>query len=292
MTRSAVTASQDAARLRLFSLQEIPPPRGMALEAIRILGDDRVDLGEVVALIEKSPEFASRILRCANSAYYGCHRRVASVREAVIRVLGLSMTKSLILATALADSFDLSCQGFSRERFWFGSVACAHLCQDLADSLQTPEKPAPAVAYTAGLLHNLGLLALVHTFPDLMEQALSRPRGGDSSSAAIEAATGLSPAQAGEWLARRWGFPEDLARAMASHGVPDYRGPRWPLVRLVGLAAPIADGLFTANPPKASPATLPGDFLHTGDVGAAVARLTQQVDELLDLAHLLANNNQ
>jgi HD-like signal output (HDOD) protein len=264
----------------------------MALEAIRILGDDRADLGEVVAIIEKSPEFASRILRCANSAYYGCHGKVDSVRDAVIRILGLSMTKSLILATALADSFGLSCQGFSRERFWFGSVACAQLSHDLADSLLTTEKPKPAAAYTAGLLHNLGLLALIHTFPEQMEQALIDSRGRDSSSKAIETATGLSPAQAGEWLGMRWGFPEILTRVMSSHRDPDYQGTGWPLVRLVGLAAQIADGIFTANPQQPAPSNFPVDFLNSEVAGAAVARLTQQRDELLELAHLLANNQQ
>jgi HD-like signal output (HDOD) protein len=263
----------------------------MALEAIRILGDDRVDLGVVVAIIEKSPEFAARILRCANSAYYGCHGKVASVRDAVIRVLGLSMTKSLILATALADSFDLSCPGFSRERFWFGSVACAQLSHDLTGSLLTQEKPAPAVAYTAGLLHDFGLLALVHAFPDQVEQALTCSRNRDSLSKTIETATGLSPAQAGEWLGLRWGFPENLIEVMASHRVPDYRGKGWPLVRLVGLAAQIADGLFTAKPQQPAPSNLPGDFLNTEVAGAAVARLTQQMDELLELAHLLAGKD-
>lgn len=292
MAGKSANATQDVAELRLFRLQEIPPPQGMALEAIRIIGDDRVDLSEVVVLIEKSPEFAARILRCANSAYYGCQSQVASVRDAVIRVLGLSTTKSLILAAALADSFELPCQGFSRERFWFGAVACAQLSQDLAGSLLPPQKPAPPVAYTAGLLHNLGLLALIHAFPDEVKQAFDLAWKGDSPNSVVEQATGLTSGQAGEWLAWRWGFPESLTRVMASHDVPDYQGTDWPLVRLVGLASSIADGMFTANAKKTFPANLPENLLLGAAVGDATERLMQQMPELLELAVLLADGGQ
>lgn len=289
MAGRSVNATRDVARLRLFRLQEIPPPKGMALEAIQIIGDERVDLREVVALVEKSPEFTARILRCANSAYYGYHSQIGSVRDAVIRVLGLSTTKSLILATALVDSFDLSLRNFPRERFWFGSVACAQLCHDLANNLLTPNKPAPAVAYTAGLLHNLGLLALIHTFSEELEQALSFTRGDAATNADIEEITGLSAAQAGEWLAWKWGFPEALANVMAYHDVPDYQGTDWPLVRLVGLAATIADGLFDADAMRAFPRIIPGNLVHAEIALAAMDHLTQQMPELLELAHLLAN---
>lgn len=289
MNHSEWPGLSEETRLKLFQLKEIAPPAGMAREIIRVAGDEQVELDDVVATIERSPEIAARILHCANSAYYGQRSRIHSVRDAVIRVLGLSVTKSLMLAMALSGCFQLRpCPGFSRERHWFVAVATAGLARDLAADLLTPQRPAPATAYMAGLLHNLGLLALVHAFPTELARVFAEAdpvRGEDL----LRQLVGIDAPTAGSWLAARWGLPEEMAQVMGHHLDPGFRGTNWPLVRLVGLAAQLAGSLFDRKEPGEVALGAEG-LLPTSRVSEATGQLAGQRDALLELAELLAGS--
>ncbi|WP_221249156.1 HDOD domain-containing protein [Desulfuromonas versatilis] len=274
----------------MFQLQEIPPPSGIALEALRVAGDEQADLEQLVRLIEKSPELAVRILRCANSAYYGQRRHIHSVREAVIRVLGLSISKGLILALSMASAFKTStCPEYQVPRHWFVAIATASLARDLAAGVTSEEKVSPAMAYSAGLIHNLGLLALVHTFPREMNEALKHGAVGELSRR-IEARLGMDHRLAGGWLAQRWGLPEDLVLAVRHHGAVDYTGNHWPLVRLVGGAARIADRLFMEGAMPPLPAEWGAGLIAAGDCEAAIQGMLEQLDELKSLARQMAGS--
>ncbi len=277
-------------RLRLFQLHEIPPPSGMALEALRIAGDEQADLEQLVRIIEQSPELVARVLRCANSAYYGQRRHIHAVREAVIRVLGLSVTKGLILALSLANAFNVStCPAFRSDRHWFVAMVTAILARDLAGNLTSEEKVAPSMAYSAGLIHNLGLLALVHAFPGEMNQAL-KPGDPGAFRHRMEGLLGMDHRLAGGWLARRWGLPEALVLALRHHGDANYEGAHWPLVRLVGGASQVANQLFISGMLPAAPADWRGRLIPAGESEAVIRGVLEQLDELKSFARQLADN--
>jgi len=278
------------ARLRLFKLKEIPPPSGMAQEVIRIAADDMVDISKLVNVIEKSPELTARILRCANSAYYGQRKHIATVKEAIIRVMGLSLTKSLVLAMALAGPFDFSrCPNFDPQRYWFVSVVSGSLSQELAKHLAIKEKPDPASAYTAGLIHNLGLLALVHAFPKEMSNALEID-DPVTIQENIFKLLGMDQLVAGAWLAQRWGLPEELILVILHHRDPSYRGQSWPLVNLIGLTSLLAEGLYSGQPIP-STKIFPEVLIPDQDVEKVVNQFAEHVEAIKDLASLLANGN-
>ncbi|MBN2429140.1 MAG: HDOD domain-containing protein [Deltaproteobacteria bacterium] len=231
---------EDEVRSRLFALGEIPPPPAIAQELIRLAGNDQADIHELVKVVEKSPELTARILRWANSAYYGQRNQIFSTRDGIIRVLGLSTAKSLLLAQALAVSFatrELSF--FPLERFWYLAVATATLGQDLAQQ-HFRHKVSPGIAYTAGLIHNIGLLALVTAFPEELEQVFIE-KHEDPISFRIYGKIGIDPCVAGAWLGKRWGLPEDFVRVIRYLKDPDYEGQQWEMVRLIGLAAVVAE---------------------------------------------------
>ena len=291
MSDSEWSGLSEKTRLKLFQLREIAPPAGMSREIIRIAGNDQVELDEVVAVIERSPETAARILRCANSAYYGQRGHIHAVRDAVIRVLGLSVTKSLMLAMALSGCFQLKeCPGFSRERHWFIAVAAASLARDLAPHLQASPRPTPATAYTAGLLHNLGTLALVHTFPREMAQVFAEPEA-PRRQLLLRSLVGLDGATAGKWLATHWGLPGEMALVMAHYGAPSFRGTDWPLVRLVGLGTVVAEQLFARQEVPVGDEWTEG-FLPASLVSAAAGQLASEHTSLMDLAGLLAGKGE
>lgn len=277
-------------RRRLLRLKEIPPPNAMAQEIIRVAGDDQVDMEAIVHLINQSPQLATRILYVANSAYYGHRGLIHSVDQAVIRVLGLSMTKSLILAMALSNSFQWrSCPNFRGDRHWFLAIFTAALAQSLAENLKTDENPHPATAYTAGLVHNLGVLALVHLFPEQMRGVFARVKGRRTERM-IEV-LGLDHHMAGCWLANTWGLPEDLIRTIAFYEDTTYHGPNWPLARLVGFAATVAEKIFDGDFPERWRPSFPHPVLFTEeDFEKVMERTTPHVEELKTLGQLLAGN--
>ena len=278
------------ARLRLFKLKEIPPPSGMAQEVIRIAADEMVDISKLVNVIEKSPELTARILRCANSAYYGQRKHIATVKEAIIRVMGLSLTKSLVLAMALAGPFDFSkCPNFDPQRYWFVAVVSGSLCQELAKRLAIKEKPDHAWAYTAGLIHNLGLLALVHAFPKEMNSALETDDPATAQENIFKL-LGMDQLVAGAWLAQRWGLPEELVLVILHHKDPSYRGQSWPLVNLVGLTSLLAESLYTGQS-VSYPSICPEVLIPDQDVEEVVNQFAEHVEAIKELASLLANGN-
>ena len=288
MPGTEFTSLSEEARFRLFQLREIPPPSTMAREVLRIAGDDYVDLEEVAGLIEKSPELTARVLRCANSAYYGHRRRVNSAQEAIIRVLGLSVTKGLILALSLASPFQVrACGGFRYDRHWFISMVTAILARDLAGSLQLTGKLSPGEAYTAGLIHNLGMLAMVHAFPEEISEILdeAEPFG---MAARMQDRLGLNHYLAGGWLARYWGLPEDLVRVIAHCREEDYQGPNAPLVRLIGGAADLAEGLFAGGEIGHLPPAWSGGLIPADDAEEVLREVAGQVPDLMGLASQLA----
>jgi HD-like signal output (HDOD) protein len=279
----------EAAQLKLFRLKEIPLPAGPALDALRLTTDEQVDLADLAQVIHRSPELTLRILRCANSAYFGQRRQIAGIEEAIIRVLGLTLTRSLVLTLAVSQPFNLkACPRFDAERHWFVACTTATLAERLVGHLHIDRHLPAGNAYSAGLLHNLGLLALVHVFPreaDVVLRACPDGRPGDE----LRAALGIGPREAGPWLARHWGLPEVLARVMAHHQDYGYRGEDWPLAHLIGLTKLLADSLYRNEPEPVIPSGWFDGFpLTRAALMAALDNVRDDLAGLRDMARQLA----
>lgn len=291
MTTPSGTSLSQASQLRLFRLKEIPMPAGPAMAALQLATNEQVDLGALARVINHSPELTLRILRCANSAYFGQRRQIANVEEAIIRVLGLALTRSLVLTLAVAQPFNLSaCPRFDAERYWFVACATATLAERLVGHLHIDRHLATGSAYSAGLLHNLGMLALVHVFPQETDVVL-RASGEGRPGPGLRAALGIGPREAGAWLARHWGLPEVLARVMAHHEDLSYRGEDWPLAHLIGLCKLLAESLYRNEPEPVIPIgwfdALP---LSRAAVIGAVDNVREDLPGLRDMARQLVKN--
>lgn len=234
-------------RLNLLRLHEIPPPRGAALEIIRLIGDDQVDLAEVIALVEKMPELALRLLKCANSAYYGQRREVSSIRDAVVRVLGLSTTRSLALALALAQSMNFNMISASfLEQTWLRTLLTAQISRGFSCALGLKPEFQPDTAYLAGMLQPIGYLALAHCMPGEMNRLFSL-RNSLPEQETLAEAFGMGYLEAGSTLCECWGLPPVVTNALAHCGNSDYRGDDWMLAQLIHLAAAAALKVLEGN---------------------------------------------
>lgn len=206
---SASRAADEARR----ALKSLPPFPAVALQLISLLDDPEVPMRRVVKLLRVDPAISAEILRVSNSALYGLSRRIDNLSHAIV-VLGTDIVKRLALTAALGRFSRSLMRDEAMRNCWDHSVACALIAERLADLLQAPRDRA----YTAGLLHDIGRLALLASFPDRYRKMLGEQPAPELDEFEAERALfGIDHCQAGEWLARQWKLPDEFVAAIADH---------------------------------------------------------------------------
>lgn len=202
-----------------WAIQHLPPFPAVALQLLTLLDDDDVPMKRVVDLLRVDPALSAEILRVSNSALYGLSRRIDNVSHAVV-VLGTEVVKRLALTVALGrfSRRSLSHQGL--RICWDHSMAVALLSERLAEAMHLPRDRG----YTAGLLHDVGRLALLACYPVEYGNMLDVARENDFDQLECERQLfDIDHSAAGEWLARHWNLPDDLVDSIARHHDPAQR---------------------------------------------------------------------
>lgn len=171
---AATDTSETAANLAK-SIMALPPLPATAHEILTCFGDEFIDAGKVASVVEGDAGICAKLLGLANSAYFGLSEPVNDMEQAISRVLGVDTVRSLVLAMAIQQSFSSKkCPAFDVERFWRMSLMTAECCKKIAAADALSEGPERDLAYSAGLCHNLGLMALTHIEADRSDQVLMR----------------------------------------------------------------------------------------------------------------------
>lgn len=154
----------------------LPSPTGVALEILRLANDESTTIEQLTATVETDPAISSRLLRLVNSPLAGLARRVSSISGA-IKLLGIRTVKNLALGFSLvADNREGACAGFDYDTFWSDSLGRAVAARVIAH--RTKGFP-PDEAFAAGLLSQIGRLALATVFPETYAYALNLAQEGD-----------------------------------------------------------------------------------------------------------------
>ncbi|MFT7132862.1 MAG: HD-like signal output (HDOD) protein [Cyclobacteriaceae bacterium] len=225
--------------LQGLTLDDIPGCPVADQQILSLITDDDVHLTQVGMIIEESPNLSIMILSLANSAFFSAPKPVSSVSHAIINVIGLRMTRSLVLSTILGRNLSATaCPHFSIENFWTDSLMAGRLCQLLMAEAEFSGPPPTEAIYLCGLLLQFGQFLLVDHFPQEMDELLSAADGDiDKLLLAQRNKLGVDQCQAGALMGRRWQLP-DVVVATMQHGFDDdYRGEHWQMVRLAGVAA-------------------------------------------------------
>ncbi len=207
------------ARNEILEIKHLPPLSITANRLLGAIGNPDVEIDDLADIINQDPGLMARIIGLANAAYFGQKNSISTVRDAIIRVLGINMVKSMALSIAVSGVFQAnSCSGFNAKEYWFNAIGCATLSRMMALRIPTGERPDPDLVYLAGLLHNLGYLVLAHVFPSKLSHVLALK--ADDPSANIEALQreylGVDWVSAGEWLVNRWHLPGFVGEAIRS----------------------------------------------------------------------------
>lgn len=206
------------AKQQILLLKQLPPLSATAMRLLEILSNDNLSLEYLAKVIGQDPTVTARILGVANSAYFGQTNPIHSVEEAIIRVLGLNMVKSLAFSIALSGVFNAArCKDFDLETYWFRSLSTAMLSREICRNQEDSMQPELDSVYLAGLLFDIGTLVLVHLFPDDYAKVIHQFRETPTADfhQLEETIIGISSQQAGAWLTDRWHLPPVVVRVVA-----------------------------------------------------------------------------
>lgn len=256
------------------AIEALPPLPAVALRVMQVAQDPKASASDLALVVSADPGLSSRILRVVNSAAYRRMREVTSVQQALV-TLGFVQARNLAISGAIAGSYapDALNALFRIETFWRHSIAVAFKAAELAGQGRRVDVPS---AFTAGIVHNMGRLALFYRDPALVDQAVARTMAEGRTLEEVEAELGFDHAAAGELLARKWKLPEAICEAIGRHHEPLETNQT-----LAGCVA-MADRYVVEN------GLLPGYVLppELGTVRVPApefAQLMKQVDALMEL---------
>ncbi len=229
--------------------RELPPVHESHQRLMSVLNDD-TNARDLADAIETCPEVAARILGLARSAYFAQRIPCRSIHDAIVRVLGFSLVKSLVIGIIMSGSFPPGrCPGFNSRLFWSSAVLSATLARSLARITAPLHRPHPDECYLCGLLHNIGVLVLAHLCPDDMSMVFAEA-AQDPACTLMDAESkmlGFDHTQAGGVLARRWQLSSDVRTVIEKHRDVDYWGTFWSSCMLVGASANVASQILNRD---------------------------------------------
>jgi HD-like signal output (HDOD) protein len=215
----------------------MPPFPPVALKVLQLASDENVQLGRVGELISSDPAFASEVLTIANSLLYAPRYPIKSILQA-IEVLGASHLQGLCLTVGVRAYLGRSLGHPTMRALWRHSMACAVIAQQIASAGFMDQE----IAYTAGVLHGIGLLGLAVVRPKEYIHLLGTHIGTPSSLMEQERAIlGIDHCELGKKLVHDWNLPEDFAAIMAVPHGEQSGAAEWGMAELVGLSCRMAD---------------------------------------------------
>ena len=200
------------------ALPKIPAFPPIAIRLLQVLANENVGISEILEPLRADPAFSAEILRRANSALFGFSSQINSLQHALV-VLGLRRVRTLTMTVATGIYLKKALEIEGLRTCWRHTLACALLTEDLARaSLMHLD-----VAYTAGLLHDVGRLGLLVAHPAQYSDFL-RTAGEKAASPEPfdlldyeKQVFGIDHCEAGNWLAGQWMLPQEFAVVTGRH---------------------------------------------------------------------------
>ncbi|MGC8965876.1 MAG: HDOD domain-containing protein [Caldimicrobium sp.] len=190
---------------KLEGLPSLPP---IIQRLNQMIEDERTSLHQIAELIEKDQVITTKILRLANSAFYGFPRKVSTVQQAMM-LLGINVLKILIMTSSIFEIIHKEDVGL-----WEHSIGVAACSKIIAEKIGAGDSQEIA---TAGLLHDLGRVIIMVVLKEDQPKILDLISEGVDPLSAEKRVLGIDHAEIGAFLMAQWNLPERLIEAVASH---------------------------------------------------------------------------
>ncbi|MCL6473887.1 MAG: HDOD domain-containing protein [Firmicutes bacterium] len=229
------TGTSDKLQQLVQTVRDLPALPEVVVRVMRMAEDPRSDAQGIARVIATDQAMAARVLKLANSAFYGLPRRVSTLSEAVV-ILGFRTIKNLAIAASTFELLNREIAGYwlQRGELWRHSLACAIGAQLIARRVRLPVSEE---AFVAGLLHDIGKVAINlfvrEQFDQITERAL---QDRIPFVEAEQAVLGFNHAMAGGLIAEKWNLPPLLVSVIKYHHQPSSAPEKEPMISVVHLA--------------------------------------------------------
>ena len=228
-----------------WALRLLPPFPAIAQRVLTLVSQEDVGVRELGDLVKMDPSFSAELLRFANSALFGVRHQVKGATQAIV-LLGLERVKTMATLVAVNRMVRSAVRVEALRKIWIHSLVTALIAEEAARVSGVPAD----IAYTAGLLHNLGTLGLMSAYPEEYSRmlAVTQDFGFDLLQTERDLFD-IDHCLAGCYLAQDWNFPDELAAAIAVHHEDPVAGEA-SLDNVVKVSWRLADALgYLAFPP-------------------------------------------
>lgn len=210
----------DAAAIAASFTKAISFPE-VVLQLDDMLNDGVSNTNDFAQLISRDPGLTATLLKFANSPLYGFSGNVATVDRAV-SLIGMREIRDLVLAVSARNAFDgVPNTLITMSDYWRHSLICGLACRRIAEVVRHGQRD---VLFTAGLLHDIGQLAMFTEIPNECREVLigAQYRSDEVDMFSLEREiVGFDHQDVGTKIAKEWRFPEILQDTMKYHHVPD-----------------------------------------------------------------------
>lgn len=201
------------------SLGQIPTLPVVVTQLLKVINHPNSGADNAAAFVEKDIALASKVLKLANSSYYGIPRTITNIKSAIV-ILGFNAIKSLVLSSSVLKIFEEKGEQtlFDKNAFWNHSVEVAMMAKSLARKVRGADYDQ---AFSGGLLHDIGKLILAQYSTRDYQEVLGEVTQGKRPSEVIEQEIlGITHCKISGMLLERWGIPEALQIPVSFHDQP------------------------------------------------------------------------
>jgi putative nucleotidyltransferase with HDIG domain len=226
MDIASITGSQERIAEIIGSLDTIATLPEITTRIIATVNDPNSSAADLHRLISHDPALVSRILKLVNSSFYARAHRVDSVDRAIV-LLGFGTVHHLAIAATLGQLFPnvKLCDGFRAKDIWTHSIAVGVTAREIASRIC---KSMAEEAFLAGLVHDVGLLAILEAQPEQLRQICTAAKTQPTPFGTLElGVVGVDHQELGAALAKRWGFPPACRAIAGAHHNPSLADDEW-----------------------------------------------------------------
>jgi putative nucleotidyltransferase with HDIG domain len=240
------TLNHPAIREILGRIDSLPALPTLYMELVEALNRPHAGVNEIAGIISQDIGMSAKVLQLVNSTMFGISRHVTTLQTAVT-LLGVNFISSLVLTAEVFRAYEHRSE--EARRCMAALQRHSLLVADIAASIASDGRQAES-AYIAGMLHDVGRLAMMDGLPKEFEEicVVARERGMPLHDVEQEM-LGVTHPQVGAYLLRLWHLPEAVVEAVAFHHRPSAIGTAAPLIPL---AVHVADALAHEVAPELS----------------------------------------
>jgi len=199
----------------LDKINAIPTIPHVLRRLIPLLQNENVPMEDVQKVILSDIAISTRLLKVANSAYYGLMRQVTTVHQAIL-ILGMRQVKSLALGITVLETMKRigGRQTLDFRDLWLHSIGAGMAATLLCETCGGMDRD---VAFTVAMLHDMGKVPLNGLFADDYAAVLKQSAQTGRLADAERAVFGCDHGEAGGWLCDFWKFPRALSLPIRYH---------------------------------------------------------------------------